>query len=67
LPDGRIWHGLRKDNTGLTALLEGALVEAMDTGLIVDAMVSSSEAQTLALWKLREAEGRHFAGAGACR
>lgn len=39
---------------GPAALLEAALADAMDAGLVVDAMLSTSEAQTLALWKLRE-------------
>ncbi len=39
---------------GPAALLESALAEAMEAGLASDAMLSASEAQTLALWKLRE-------------
>ena len=44
-------HG---DQSGPGALLESALAEAMEAGLVNDAMLSASEAQTMALWKLRE-------------
>ncbi|MGI4778144.1 MAG: FAD-binding oxidoreductase [Janthinobacterium lividum] len=40
--------------SGPAALLEAALAEAMDAGLANDVVLSASEAQTLALWKLRE-------------
>ncbi|MGJ7580007.1 FAD-binding oxidoreductase [Variovorax sp. RHLX14] len=40
--------------SGPDALLESALAEAMEAGLVNDAMLSASEAQTMALWKLRE-------------
>ena len=38
----------------LRSLLETTLGEAMEQGLAADAMLSTSESQTLALWKLRE-------------
>ena len=44
-------HG---DESGPGALLESALAKAMEAGLVNDAMLSASEAQTMALWKLRE-------------
>ena len=45
---------VRGDESGPGALLESALAEAMEAGLANDAMLSASEAQTMALWKLRE-------------
>jgi FAD/FMN-containing dehydrogenase len=41
-------------DTGLHDLLEAALGESMEAGLTNDVMLSASEAQTMALWKLRE-------------
>ena len=45
---------VRGDESGPGALLKSALAEAMEAGLANDAMLSASEAQTMALWKLRE-------------
>ena len=45
---------VRGDESGPGALLVSALAEAMEAGLANDAMLSASEAQTMALWKLRE-------------
>jgi FAD/FMN-containing dehydrogenase len=42
------------DDSGLRSMLEDALGESMETGLTNDVMVSANEAQTMALWKLRE-------------
>jgi len=42
------------DGAGLESLLESSLSEALDEGLVTDVMVSSSQAQSMALWKLRE-------------
>ncbi|MGE0355645.1 MAG: FAD-binding oxidoreductase [Burkholderiales bacterium] len=39
---------------GLAALLEGALGEAAEAGLVRDAALAASQAQRLALWALRE-------------
>jgi FAD/FMN-containing dehydrogenase len=36
------------------ALLEASLAEAVEAGLVVDAMIASSEAQRNALWQMRE-------------
>ena len=44
-----------REDAGLSALLEETLAGALDEGLITDATVASSQAQTAALWKLREA------------
>jgi FAD/FMN-containing dehydrogenase len=41
-------------DASLSELLEATLADAMGDGLIVDGMLSASEAQTQALWKLRE-------------
>lgn len=38
----------------VTALLEAALAEMMDKGMVLDAEIARSEAQRLALWKRRE-------------
>ena len=42
------------DAAGLRELLEESLGESMEAGLADDVMLSASEAQTIALWKLRE-------------
>jgi FAD/FMN-containing dehydrogenase len=42
------------EDTGLQAMLESALGQAMEQGLVSDAMLSASQTQTAALWKLRE-------------
>ncbi|MGJ7522239.1 FAD-binding oxidoreductase [Variovorax sp. LT1P1] len=42
------------DQVGLRELLEESLGESMEAGLTNDVMLSTSEAQTMALWKLRE-------------
>ena len=42
------------DESGLRELLEESLGESMEAGLTNDVMLSTSEAQTMALWKLRE-------------
>ena len=39
---------------GLDAILHGALAEASERGLVLDAAVAASEAQSAALWALRE-------------
>ncbi|OEC33860.1 FAD/FMN-containing dehydrogenase [Pseudomonas cuatrocienegasensis] len=41
-------------DAGLDALLESGLGEAFEEGLVVDAVIASSEAQVAALWALRE-------------
>jgi FAD/FMN-containing dehydrogenase len=53
------WYALVElfDSTaggGLAQLLEDALGEAAEAGLVTDAVIASSEAQRLALWELRE-------------
>ena len=42
------------DGTGLHALLENALAQALTGGVISDATLPASQAQSAALWKLRE-------------
>jgi FAD/FMN-containing dehydrogenase len=42
------------EDTGLQAMLESALARAMEGGLIGDAVLCASQAQSAALWKLRE-------------
>jgi FAD/FMN-containing dehydrogenase len=42
------------DGTGLHALLENTLAQALAEGVISDATVPASQAQSAALWKLRE-------------
>jgi FAD/FMN-containing dehydrogenase len=42
------------DGAGLSGMLEDALGEAAEAGLVTDAVIASSEAQRLALWELRE-------------
>lgn len=51
---------------GLREPLEGALAEAMEAGLVTDAVVATSEAQSDALWQVREdqAEVQRAAGNG---
>ena len=41
-------------DAGLDALLESGLGEAFEEGLVLDAVIASSEAQVAALWALRE-------------
>jgi FAD/FMN-containing dehydrogenase len=43
-----------RDDPSLRGLLEDALEDAMDTGLVLDAVLAESLAQHAALWKLRE-------------
>jgi FAD/FMN-containing dehydrogenase len=42
------------EDTGLQAMLENALGQAREEGLVSDAVLMSSQAQGAALWKLRE-------------
>ena len=42
------------EGTGLDALLEQALAQAAEGGLVLDAVPAASEAQRLAFWQLRE-------------
>jgi FAD/FMN-containing dehydrogenase len=42
------------DGAALSGLLEEVLGEAVETGLVTDAVLAASEAQRLALWALRE-------------
>ena len=42
------------EGSGLADLLEGALGEAVEQGLVQDAVIAASEAQRLELWALRE-------------
>jgi FAD/FMN-containing dehydrogenase len=49
----------------LDGLLERALEEAMERGLVVDATVARSGAQRAALWRLRESIPEALAAAGA--
>jgi FAD/FMN-containing dehydrogenase len=67
LPD---WSILIEANTSsasfdLRAAMEQTLAAALDAGEIADAAVASSEAQSLAMWRLREGivEGQHQSGA----
>ena len=55
----------KQDAATQGAILESSLAEAMETGLARDAVVAQSEAQRLALWKIRETapEAQKFLGA----
>ena len=53
------------EDTGLTGLLESVLGRAMEQGLILDAVLASTETQALALWKLREGISQAQVRAGA--
>ena len=53
------WYALveltsSRPDGGLAALLEGALAEALENGLVEDVALAQSEAQRQALWQLRE-------------
>ncbi len=54
-----------RSNAGLRAVLEAVLEQALDEGLVEDAAIAESDAQRLAIWKLREehAEGQKREGA----
>jgi FAD/FMN-containing dehydrogenase len=67
LPD---WSILIEANTSSTSFdlrtaMENTLAAALEAGEIADAAVASSEAQSLAMWRLREGivEGQHQSGA----
>jgi FAD/FMN-containing dehydrogenase len=67
LPD---WSILIEANTSSTsfdlrAAMEQTLAAALDAGEIADAAIASSEAQSVAMWRLREGivEGQHQSGA----
>jgi FAD/FMN-containing dehydrogenase len=58
LPDPHPWYVLVElfdsaEGSGLSTLLEEALGEAAEAGLVADAVLATSEAQRLALWALR--------------
>ncbi|HEX6119225.1 MAG TPA: FAD-binding oxidoreductase [Dongiaceae bacterium] len=70
LQDMAEWSVLIEANTSsagfdLRAAMEQTLAAALEAGEIADAAVASSEAQSLAMWRLREGivEGQHRAGA----
>ena len=70
LQDVADWSVLIEANTSsasfdLRAAMEQTLAAALDADEIADAAVASSEAQSLAMWRLREGivEGQHRAGA----
>jgi D-lactate dehydrogenase (cytochrome) len=53
------WYVLMKaaagrENSGLREALEQMLAEAYEAGLVVDATIAASEAQSQALWRIRE-------------
>ena len=43
-----------RPNAGLRAGLEQVLAEALEAGIVLDAVIAASEAQRAALWRLRE-------------
>lgn len=43
-----------RPDAGLRALMEAVLEEALEAGEVLDAVVAESEAQRIALWKIRE-------------
>jgi FAD/FMN-containing dehydrogenase len=43
-----------RENAGLRAALESVLEQALEAGVVQDAVIAESEAQRLALWRLRE-------------
>ncbi len=54
------WYLLMKatagrENSGLREVMEAMLEEAFEAGLVVDATIATSEAQSQALWRIREA------------
>ncbi|WP_188584214.1 FAD-binding oxidoreductase [Azorhizobium oxalatiphilum] len=53
-----------RQDDDLGAMVEGVLGEAFEAGEVEDAVIASSEAQSLALWKLREdlSEAQKFEG-----
>ncbi|MES2383106.1 MAG: FAD-binding oxidoreductase [Pseudomonadota bacterium] len=53
------------EDTGLQAMLENALGQAMEQGLVRDAMLATSQAHAAALWKLREGVSQGQVRAGA--
>jgi len=53
------------EDTGLQTMLENALGQAMEDGLVSDAVLSASQAQGTALWKLREGVSQGQVRAGA--
>ncbi len=53
------------EDTGLQAMLENALGQAMEQGLVRDAMLATSQAHAAALWKLREGVSQCQVRAGA--
>ncbi|MBI5789838.1 MAG: FAD-binding oxidoreductase [Rhodocyclales bacterium] len=53
-PEWQLLVELSGARADLAAMLESALEEAAEAGLVADAVVASSEAQTAALWALRE-------------
>ena len=70
LKDLADWSILIEANTSsaafdIRAAMEQSLGAALEAGEIVDAAVASSEAQSLAMWRLREGivEGQHRSGA----
>ena len=59
IPGAGAWHVLLELNDGggdleLKGRLEGALREALESGLATDAVVAQSQAERLALWAIRE-------------
>ena len=46
--------GTPRMHAGLRAMLEGVLERALEAGLVLDAALAETEAQRLALWRLRE-------------
>jgi FAD/FMN-containing dehydrogenase len=53
------------EDTGLQAMLENALGQAMEEGLVGDAVLTVNQAQAAALWKLREGVSQAQVRAGA--
>ena len=44
-----------RENSGLREVMEAMLGEAFEAGLVVDATIATSEGQSQALWRIREA------------
>jgi FAD/FMN-containing dehydrogenase len=53
------------EDSGLQAMLENALGQAMEDDLVSDAMLATSQTQATALWKLREGVSQGQVRAGA--
>ncbi|WP_076998033.1 FAD-binding oxidoreductase [Variovorax sp. KK3] len=70
LPGTAPWYVLMEVSSSageadMHGLLENVLTQAMDAGLVTDAVMATSDAQRLGMWKVREAlvEAQRFEGA----